>query len=106
MFGRTELVPILLRAGSDRFFKNREGNTPLDLATIFGHERTVLAMQKGIDLHEEAMYRARRWYIKLFLGSKDHHGIKTSAFYAGQLLAFVSCTFSFQFDLSTNECFV
>ena len=89
MFGRTELVAMLLRAGSDRFFKNREGNTPIDLAIIFGNEKTAIAMQKGIDLHEEAMYRARRWYIKLFTGSKDHHGIKTTVFYTGQLLAFV-----------------
>ena len=89
MFGRTDLVPMLLRAGSDRFFKNREGNTPIDLAAIFGNEKTVAAMQKGVDLHEEVMYRARRWYTKLFLGSKDHHGIKTSVFYTGQLLAFV-----------------
>ena len=44
---RLAMVAALLSAGADAGLRNKDGNTPMDLARLFGHANAIEALELG-----------------------------------------------------------
>jgi len=69
--GFTDVCLLLQKLGADVFCKDRAKNDCFDILQAAGHRETAVALSKTLNVQNEMLWRARRFYKDLMHGRAD-----------------------------------